>query len=233
MKAGFHASVILVLGLLLAAAPPSASPPPQEREPVEDFTNVDPASLGVEPVPAEEDPRTGFVVGGRNPTALIRTLTEINGRTIAELEEDMRPGAASRAGFLGEDEGLLDVMAADNETVVDELGLTHQELARHLLILAAIGGEVGEEEFLYHGRRFRVEVDYYLGFQPSPFRDGTMTNSDAIARNLDNGEEIRFRLLVPQMVERYEYYEGEGTPYRVDPRKLLEVLDFLGEREKP
>jgi hypothetical protein len=227
MKAGFHSSVILVLGLLLAAAPPSASPPSQEREPVEDFTSVDPASLGVEPVPAEEDPRTGFVVGGRNPTALIRTLTQINGRTIAELEEDMRPGAFSEKGFLGEDEGLLDVMATDNETVVDELGLTHQELARHLLILAAVGSKVGEEEFLYHGRRFRVKNLYYRGLQPSPFRDGTETNAEAIVRNLDNGEEIRYSLLVPRMVERYGFYEGEGTPYRVDPRKALEVLDFL------
>jgi hypothetical protein len=29
------------------------------------------------------------------------------------------------------------------------------------------------------------------------------------------------------MVERYGFYEGKGTSYRVDPRAVLEVFDFL------
>ena len=197
---------------------------------VEDFTDVDPASLGVEPVTAREDPETGFVIGGKNSTNLIRSLKEINGRPIAELERDMRPGAESAKGFLGKDERLLDVLEADNRTVVESLGLTHQELARHMLVLAAIGRKVGEGEFRYHGRRFRVTCIYSRGFQDSPFGDGTKANAEAIVRNLDAGKEIRYSLLVPLMIERYGFYEGEGTPYRVDPRKIQEVLDFLGEK---
>jgi hypothetical protein len=156
----------------------------------EDFRDVDPASLGVRPVPAQEDPRTRFVVGGKNPTALVRNLKEIGGRSVADLEKDMRPGADSEKGFLGRDESLLEVLAADNKFVVDESGLSHQELAKHMLVLAALGGKVGEQEFLYHGRRFRVKLVYYRGFQPSPFRDGTETNVEAVVRNLDNGKEV-------------------------------------------
>jgi hypothetical protein len=29
------------------------------------------------------------------------------------------------------------------------------------------------------------------------------------------------------MIERYGFYEGKGTRYRVEPRAVLEVLDFL------
>jgi hypothetical protein len=29
------------------------------------------------------------------------------------------------------------------------------------------------------------------------------------------------------MVERYGFYEGKGTPYRVEPKQIVEVLDFL------
>jgi hypothetical protein len=29
------------------------------------------------------------------------------------------------------------------------------------------------------------------------------------------------------MIERYGFYEGKGTPYRVEPGKVLEVLDFI------
>ncbi len=229
MRIEMVVATALIFGpLFLTAGPPDQDP--ERLGAVEDFTDVDPASLGVEPVTAREDSETGFVVGGKNPTHLIRSLKEINGRPIADLERDMRPGADSAKGFLGEDERLLDVLAADNRTVVEDLGLGHRELARHMLVLAAIGRKVGEGEFRYHGRRFRVKCIYSRGFQDSPFRDGTKANAEAIVRNLDTGQEVRYSLLVPLMVERYGFYEGEGTPYRVDPRKLLEVLDFLGEK---
>src|SRR5262249_21787482 len=144
-------------------------------------TRVDPEKLGVKPVPPQKDPATGFVVGGKNSTALIRKLPRIAGRKIASLEKDMRPGAASRAGFLGKDERLLDVMAADNAYVVEELGLTHQELARHLRVVGAIAlkhavNTKKEKEFTYHGRRYKTKADCYRGYQESPFEDGTKAN---------------------------------------------------------
>jgi hypothetical protein len=103
-----------------------------------DYTKAKPKDLGINPVKPTKDPRTGFVVGGKNPTALIRKLKEIAGRPIVDLEKDMRPGAHSGKGLPGKDERLLDVLAEDNRYVVDKLGLTHQELARHLHLVAAV-----------------------------------------------------------------------------------------------
>jgi hypothetical protein len=237
MKIEMTALVVLALGLMLQADSVSATQDPKKQEAIRDFTNVDPESLGVKPVPTREDPRTRFMVGGKNPTALILTLKELNGRTIADLEKDMRPGAASEvgsdSGFLGKDESLLEVLARDNKFVVEESGLTHQELAKHMLVLGAIGSKLGEKEFLYHGRRFRVKTLYFRGDQLSPFYDGTKTSVDVTVRNLDNGKKIDYSMLVPEMVERYGFYEGKGTPYRVDPNKLLEVFDFLGKKPSP
>jgi hypothetical protein len=150
-----------------------------QNTPPED-TKIDLEKLGVAPVPPKKDPLTGVVIGGKNPTALIRTLTELNGRKIADLERDMRPGVLSNAGFLGKDERLLDVLAADNAFVVDELGLTHQELARHLRIAGSLAvdhyyqdrraGEPAYKEFVYHRRRYRVSAKCWMGVQESPSR---------------------------------------------------------------
>ena len=52
-----------------------------------------------------------------------------------------------------------------------------------------------------------------------------------MVRNLDGGREVRYSLLVPEMARRYGVYEGQGTPYRVGPRKALEALDFLRKRK--
>jgi hypothetical protein len=221
----------MALGLMFSSAP-AAEPP------LRDFTKMSLDELGVTPVKPKEDPKTGFLVGGKNATALLGRLGEINGRTIAELEKDMRPGASSRAGFLGKDEGLLEVLAADNKFVVDERGLAHQELARTLHVLGAIARwqekheEVGRE-FLYRGRKFTISLNTAKGFMPSPFGDGTRTNQDVEVENVKTGKKLAYSLLVPHMIERYGFYEGKGTPYRVDPAKVLEVCDFLKPARDP
>jgi hypothetical protein len=215
--------------LLLLAAPVLFALAAPET-PVEDYTKPDLEKLGVAPVLARKDPKTGFVVGGKNPTALIRKLTEIAGRPVADLEADMRPGKLSSAGFLGRNEKLLDVLAEDNRRVVEECGLTHQELARHLRLAGAVAVMFAQKEpreFRYHGRRFKVKAACYRGFVDSPFEDGTKTNCEATVWNLDTGKRLAYSLLVPQMIERYGFYEGRGTRYRVEPRAVLEVFDFL------
>jgi hypothetical protein len=209
--------------------PPKLSGKPASS-PVEDNARVDPEKLAVKPVPVRKDPRTGFLIGGKNPTALIPRLTEIAGRPLADLEEDMRPGGLSTAGFLGEGERLLDVLAADNRYVVDERGLTHQELARPLRILGAVAVQhaVREpREITYHGRKLKLRALLSHVFVRSPFQDGTRTNCTVTVANLGNGKKLTYSLLVPQMIERYGFYEGKGTRYRVEPRAVLEVLDFL------
>ena len=63
-----------------------------------------------------------FVINGVNKTSTIEGLTTLAGKSIAELETQMRPGASgpagSVAGFLGQDESLLQVIADDNQWVV-------------------------------------------------------------------------------------------------------------------
>ena len=159
----------------------------------------------------------------------------------------MRPGASSivgsEKGFLGKDEALLSVLMADNAYVVDKLGLTHQELATHLRVLAAIGlkqwaearkanKEPTAESFKYHGQRFTVSFQFYRGYQLSPFKDKTKTDTDVTLTNVENGKVLKYSLLVPHMIERYGFYEGSGTPYRVAPRDIVSVLDFLKPKTK-
>ncbi len=236
----------LVLGVAVGAVTLACnSPPSQEQEakpvqgqkkppPAGDYKPVVFVDLGIVLQTPKEDKKTGFVVAGRNPTYLIRGLKKINGQSIATLEKDMRPDALSKAGFLGKDEALLDVLARDNDYVVEQLGMSHQELARHLYALEAIwhklGGKATDKEpirCIYCNRRFEITLDLTRGLQKSPFRDDTRTNAYLKAVNVDNGQKLEYSCLVPAMVERYGFYEGTGTSFRVEPKQILEVCDFL------
>jgi hypothetical protein len=220
-----YAATITVASVLLANRIECAA-----RD-IADYTELDPAKHGIEQIDPKKDPKTGFILGGVNETALLLKLSELAGRPIEDLERDMRPGATAKggsdAGFLGKDENLLKVLAMDNKYVVDEQRLTHQELARHLHAVGIIAAESAGQEFLYHGRRFQAQYFPTRGYQFSPFNDGTKTNAEALVENIETGKQIKFSLLLPYMIERYGFYEGAGTSYRVDPAKVLEVLDFL------
>ncbi len=237
-------SLILTVsaGLFLAGARlPAQQPSNGQSKP--DLANfLDLGEYYVKPFFPREDPRTGFVVGNKNNTALIKALEGLNGRLLVDLEKDMRPGATSKVGsekgFLGQGESLLDVLAADNQYVVEELGLSHQELAKHLHAMGTIGfwqvmHKQDGAEFIYHGKRFKLEPRISKGYQYSPFLDGTKTDTYLNVVNVDNGKKMGYSLLVPFMIERYGFYEGKGTPYRVDPGVILEVFDFLKANKTP
>jgi len=190
-------------------------------------------SLGLTFVQTKRDKKTGFVVAGLNDTKLILSLKSINGVRIDALEKQMRPGApgeaGSYAGFLGQTERLLQVMADDNRLVVERLGLTHQDLARPLLLLGYYAKKQrGEKEVKLGDLTFKVRARNYNGTQESPFKDGTDTYTDVTIINTHTGYGLSYSLLVPMMIERYGFYEGKGTSYRVAPKMIVDL--FRAER---
>ncbi len=196
-----------------------------------------------------KDSKTGFLVGGKNKTSLIRGLTEINNVPIDLLEANMRPGArmkdplkaeayldGSSKGFLGPNEKLLEILAEDNEYVVEKMGLSHQRLARLLKIAASFGSydnqfnqfsKDKDEFFSYRDNHYKIRIKSWKGDQFSPFLDGTLTYSDAELENLTLKKTLRYSLLLPFMIERYGFYEGKGTAYRVEPKDIIELFPFL------
>lgn len=197
--------------------------------------------LGIVPIePVTE--QTGFTQGGANDTEAIRQLASINGVPISRLEADMQPATMSGAGFLGEGERLIDVLARDNE-IVTTLGLTHQEVAlplRYIEQLYRLGmiqqsgfdmpAAPGVNEFTIGGHSYKVGVVAWRGYQESPFRDNTRTDHDFTILNLETGHSIRYSGLLTELIGRYGFYEGTGTPYRTAPEDIIKTFSHLNER---
>ena len=59
-----------------------------------------------------------------------------------------------------------------------------------------------------------------------------MASCDAEVENLTVTKKLKFSLLVPRMIEPYGFYEGKGTPYRVEPADVVEMFPFLMEKRK-
>ncbi len=179
-----------------------------------------PAELGIAPF-SERREDSGFVVGGRNSSDTIRDLKAINNIPIGDLEKSMRPDALSDAGFLGRNESLLEVLVADND-FVQRAGLTHQQIAEPLKYAIAYP----QPRFTWRGTPMVVVKHAWRGSQLSPFKDGTSACEDIEIMNLANGRYIRCSRLLPHMIERYGFYEGKGTSYRLDPRDVISTFNL-------
>ncbi len=160
----------------------------------------------------------------------------LNNLSIEELESRMRPGQFSQAGFLGSEERLNDVLSADAKTL-QELGVTYGELAAALEELIEKGDQQRGRSVKVNDK-FVVEVEAHTGFQICPFAPEPHKNQctasggvrfgslDWKISNLASGKEMRGPGLITHLIRAHHFFEGLESPYRVDPRQVVSLLEL-------
>ncbi len=176
-----------------------------------------------------------LAASGLHSPAELERARSITGKPVAEITRLGRPGMASGAGFLAQDEDILSVLRGDNE-LVGRLGLKHRDLARplfhvwNLLLREYELGKLGRFKddvgsFWYHGREIHLRSQRTKGFQESIFNDEIKGAFDIeIWRELDAGEhklleEVYAHLSAAErkaMVDRLTRLRtGEMEPYYI------------------
>jgi hypothetical protein len=75
-----------------------------------------------------------------------------------------------------------------------------------------------------------VRVSEARGFLASPFEDGIFRKVNAQVQHAPGGEpsgdEILFSELSIHLFEKYHFLQGKGSPFRLEPAKLKNVLEM-------
>jgi len=138
----------------------------------------------------------------------------------------MRPSGDYRHGFLGKDDRKLVQVLSEDEALVRSLSLTDGAIARKLADLTAqarkgLGGPVVVEG------RFRVQVQEARGKIACPWgHPGLYPKTHVELTNLATGERLVWTDLAVHMIEAHGFYQGQGSPYRMEPSVLKRVLDL-------
>jgi hypothetical protein len=140
-------------------------------------------------------------------------------------QQRMAPGVITRDGFLGDDRRpLVDILIADEETV-KALGREHAAIGARMVELRD-AGMAGLGEFVNVAPHFEVRVDSVRGRLPCPFGDpGIFPKTNVTVRNTRTGREITYTDLHIHLVRVHGFYEGRGSPFRLEPGDLAEVLE--------
>jgi hypothetical protein len=142
-----------------------------------------------------------------------------------KIQEKMAPGKITREGFMGADARNLADILTEDDAAVTRLGLSHGALSRRMAELRDAGA-TGLGEFVSVAPCFEVRVDSVRGKLPCPFGDpGVFPKTNVTVRNLRTGREIVYTDLHIHLVSAHGFYEGKGSPFRLEPRDLAEILE--------
>ena len=145
---------------------------------------------------------------------------------LSRIQEKMKPGIITRDGFLGTDtRNLLDMLVEDDETV-KRMDLTHAAVAQRMIDLRDAGLR-GLGNFINVEPHFEVRVDSVRGKLPCPFGDpGIFQKTNTTVKNLESGKEVTYTDLHIHMIGSHGFYEGSGSPFRLEPETLVSVLEI-------
>ena len=139
------------------------------------------------------------------------------------IADNQQPGSTSAEGFLGQDtRSLADIIRAD-QMAVSKLGLSHQQIADRLRELTDLGKKGLGSPIEHEG--LLIAVDDYRGMIPCPFQDRISHDKRlTTCTSQKDGLSIRWSDLNVHMIEAHGFYEGLGSPFRVDPQTIAELL---------
>jgi hypothetical protein len=144
---------------------------------------------------------------------------------LRKIQEKMAPGVITRDGFLGQDQrNLVDILVQD-DGLVRRLGFSHQALAQRMIELRD-AGLPGLGDYIDVAPHFEVRVDSVRGKLPCPFGDpGIFPKTNTTVRNRKTGRELTYTDLHIHLIGSHGFYEGLGSPYRLEPEVLAAVLE--------
>jgi len=155
------------------------------------------------------------------------------GNKLVQLEKILKPMDgiySSSDGFLGKNESFWGIVLRDFATV-KELNLTYGQIADKLESMIMGHGQ----EFFYEGD-FKVVTTFTCGEQNCPWEDGYTDKASVMLLMPDDGKPfypgemlhrenvIQVSGLIPHLIRDHYFFEGEESPYRVDPKRILSLF---------
>ncbi len=141
------------------------------------------------------------------------------------IQDNLAPSAVSAEGFLGDDKRDVAAIVAADAAALERLGTTAASLAarmRRVTHRAAAG--LGATVEVAPGREASVEE--HRGAIPCPFRCAhKFMKRSTVLTDCATGETVRYTDLNVHLIEKHGFFEGAGSPFRVEPDALAAALE--------
>lgn len=145
---------------------------------------------------------------------------------LGPLERELRKG-----NFLTEDPRPLSRIIDDDAAECSRLNL-HCESAGLVLERLIQLGRAGLGDPVVVDELFEVSVTEHRGALPCPWGDHFFSLKAIVESvNLSNRARLRFTPLSAHFIRRHAFFQGKGSPFRIEPTALVRLLE--GSRLSP
>jgi hypothetical protein len=130
-----------------------------------------------------------------------------------------------RGTFLGSDRRKLGEILEQDRLEVEALGFSHRAIADRLESLGRVAKEHMGDPVLLEDR-YEVTAVEARGEIPCPWSHpgGLFPKSHVELRDRVGGDSLIWTDLSVHLIREHGFYQGVGSPYRIEPAQIREVL---------
>ncbi len=142
---------------------------------------------------------------------------------LQKAQANMAEGLITADGFLGKDDReLIDIITEDEE-MIRRNGLDLEEIGKTLMHLME-EGKKGLGEPVTVEEKWLVQTFEARGFLACPFEDGIFEKVSASIENKTNKTKVLVSQLSVHLLRKHHFLQGEGSPFRLKPGTLKDLL---------
>lgn len=147
-----------------------------------------------------------------------------------DRHDRLAPSFFSSSGFLGTDARDWEEIIADDARALQRIGVDVQHLAQALRkAYSAAVRAMGDSVELVPG--VQAACLECRGRIPSPFPgEGTFAKHQVRVVDEPGGRFFVITELGLHLIERYGFFQGRGSPFRIDPVQAAEMLKLIDKR---
>lgn len=142
-----------------------------------------------------------------------------------EVEKEMRRIGAGN--FLWWDSRKLLEILNEDRGRVNALGLTHEIIADRLEDISMMAKQALGDSITIENR-YEVRAEEPRGRIPCPWKHsgGLFPKGQIVLNDPRTGEHLVWTDLSIHLIRAHGFYQGKGSPYRLDPETLKRVLNL-------
>ena len=141
-----------------------------------------------------------------------------------KLEALLRSSKLVAGGFMGSDNrGVSEIIDADKNEL-SRLGFTNEQIASRMQEITNTA-KTGLETWVKIDDNLEAKTDEARGFLPCPWpHAGRFVKRITIARLTSTSDTIQWSDLNIHLIGRHCFFQGKGSPFRIEPKKLIEMI---------
>lgn len=148
----------------------------------------------------------------------------LHNTSIFDMENCFGPSAFSAEGFMGYDTRSLKEIITEDAARIHELGSSISSIVMALRAIYAAAEQALETPVQFGSSIVAVHYDS-RGTIPSPIpEDGTYPKGETHITDTTNGMIIVVTPLSLHLIEAFGFFQGKGSPYRVEPDRAITII---------